>query len=62
MHHGGGGGILFSVYVWGRSTFGTLDASQMMRVLVPAIVLTIIGVQIGFVAFFKSILDLETRR
>jgi len=58
---GGIGGILFSVYLWGRTTFGPLDAGQMMRLLVPATVLTILGFQIGFAAFFKSLLDLETR-
>jgi len=57
---GGIGGILFSVYLWGKTTFGPLDASQMMRLLVPATVLTIVGFQIGFTAFFKSLLDLET--
>jgi Glycosyl transferase family 2 len=57
----GVGGILFSVYLWGKRTFGPLDASDMMRLLVPATTLTIIGFQVAFAAFFRSLLDLETR-
>jgi glycosyltransferase involved in cell wall biosynthesis len=55
------GGILFSIYLWGKTTFGPVDAGQMMRLLVPATVLTLAGAQIIFSAFFKSLIDLETR-
>ncbi len=57
----GVGGIIFSIAMWSNSAFGELDASKMMRLLVPATTLTAVGIQSGFIAFFKSILDIKTR-
>lgn len=55
------GCIFYSVILWSRLQFGDLVPEQMMRLLVPAVTMTMFGIQIVFTAFFKSILDLKTR-
>src|SRR6266851_4400260 len=51
----------YSVWNWGRHSFGVLDPAQTLRIIVPAITALIIGVQIVFSSFFLSILGLRRR-
>jgi len=51
----------YSVWTWGRHSFGVLDPAQTLRIIVPAITALIIGVQIVFSSFFLSILGLRRR-
>jgi len=52
-------GILVAVADWSALSFGVLDYSRMMRLVVPAVTLLAVGVQIAMAAFLSSILDLE---
>jgi hypothetical protein len=52
-------GILVAVRDWSALSFGVLDYSRMMRLVVPAVTLLAVGVQIAMAAFLSSILDLE---
>ena len=53
--------ISYSVFLWSQVQFGDLLPERMMRLLVPAVTMTVVGSQIVFTAFFKSILELKTR-
>lgn len=53
--------IGYSIFLWSQVQFGDLLPEKMMRLLVPAITMTVVGSQIVFTAFFKSILELKTR-
>ena len=57
----GSGFILYSVFLWSQVQFGDLVPEKMMRILVPAVTMTTVGIQIVITAFFKSILALKTR-
>jgi len=57
----GSGSILYSVFLWSQVQFGDLVPEKMMRILVPAVTMTTVGIQIVITAFFKSILALKTR-
>jgi glycosyltransferase involved in cell wall biosynthesis len=53
--------ILYSVFLWSLVDFGDLVPEKMMRRLVPAVTMTMVGIQIVITAFFKSILALKTK-
>ena len=55
-------GILAAVADWGSRSFGALDYSRMMRLVVPAVTMLAVGVQIAMGAFLSSILDLKLDR
>ncbi len=57
----GTGCVLYSIFLWSQVQFGALAPERMMRILVPAVTMTAVGIQIVITAFFKSILALETR-
>lgn len=46
--------------IWGRTSFGDLNPSQIMRITIPAMVLMVLGVQCIFGGFFVSILRLKS--
>ncbi len=58
-------GIVMSIValtIWGASTrFGDLIPEQMMRVVIPAVSLVIVGVQLCFTSFFAGILQIPHR-
>jgi hypothetical protein len=54
-------GAGFAVGIWGRGSFGNLDPSVSMRIVLPAVTALILGVQFVFSSFFLSILDLPNR-
>ena len=47
--------------IWGRTSFGDLNPSQIMRITIPAMVLMVLGVQCIFGGFFVSILRLKAK-
>lgn len=47
--------------IWGRTSFGDLNPSQIMRITIPAMVLMVLGVQCIFGGFFVSILRLKSK-
>lgn len=54
-------GSLMAVSNWGRTNFGALDPSQMLRLVFPSAFSLMLGVQIIFGSFFLSILGLRRR-
>ncbi len=58
------GGLVASMYAfgaWGGASFGPLDPTVAMRVVIPAATSVIVGLQIIFASFFLSILGLKRR-
>lgn len=55
-------GIFLALANWSARSFGALDYSQMMRLVVPAVTLLAVGVQVAMAAFLSSILDLEVSK
>ncbi|HEY4163468.1 MAG TPA: glycosyltransferase family 2 protein [Dongiaceae bacterium] len=54
-------GIAAGISIWKEAHFGDLEVRQMMRLLVPSATALSVGTQLGFAAFFKSILALPHR-
>ena len=58
------GGLVLSMYAfgaWGGASFGPLDPTVSMRIVIPAATAVIVGLQIIFASFFLSILGLKRR-
>ena len=55
-------GILAAVLYWRSQSFGALDYSRMMRLVVPAVTMLAVGVQVIMGGFLSSILDLKITR
>lgn len=54
-------GIIYSVLVWGESSFGVLNSSKMMRLLIPAVTLMSLGIQTIMFSFLFSLLGLKRK-
>lgn len=55
------GGTVYAYWYWDRLSFGNLDPSQTMRVVIPAVTSLAVGCQTLFSSFFLSILGLKRR-
>jgi len=55
----GVGGSAFAVSGWAGTTFGALNPSHMLRIVMPSVFALTLGVQIIFSSFFLSILGLR---
>jgi len=55
------GTSVYAVGLWKSKDFGVLDYSQTMRVVIPAALFLILGVQTAFASFFLSVLGLRRR-
>ncbi|WP_447987562.1 glycosyltransferase family 2 protein [Nitrospira sp. Nam74] len=55
----GVGATLFALSSWGASSFGPLDPSKMLRIVVPAVTAVMLGFQIVLSSFFLSVLGLQ---
>lgn len=58
-------GIGLSVYsflIWSNKNFGTLESSQTLRIAIPAVTISILGVQTILFSFFFSILGLKDEK
>ncbi len=51
----------WAVMTWSHASFGPLDPSRTLRLVIPSIMLMTIGVQITFGSFFLSVLKLRQR-
>jgi glycosyltransferase involved in cell wall biosynthesis len=49
----------FAVGVWGEARFGTLNPSETLRVIIPAVISLTLGCQIILASFFLSVLGLK---
>ena len=49
----------FAVGFWGRASFGPLDPTVSLRIVVPAVTALVLGVQLVFSSFFLSLLGLK---
>jgi glycosyltransferase involved in cell wall biosynthesis len=54
-------GTLYAYWYWDRLSFGNLDPSQTMRIVIPAVTSLTLGCQTLFSSFFLSILGLRRR-
>jgi glycosyltransferase involved in cell wall biosynthesis len=54
-------GSLYAVGLWGQSSFGPLDPSSTLRVIIPSVVALTLGCQIVLSSFFLSVLALKRR-
>jgi glycosyltransferase involved in cell wall biosynthesis len=55
------GGSIYALLAWGQSSFGALIPSSMMRVVIPSLTCLAVGIQIGFMSFFMSLLNIKRR-
>lgn len=55
----GGAGACYGFWYWQHEAFGALNPMHMMRVLIPAVTILVLGVQLIFDSFFMSLLDLH---
>jgi len=51
--------IGLGIWIWGSLSFSALDYSSMLRLLIPAVVSMIIGIQTIFVSFLSSIIEIR---
>lgn len=58
----GGSGAVYTFWYWQHHHFGNLIPEQMMRILIPALTIFILGIQSLFASFFMSLLDLYYAR
>ena len=54
-------GSIYAFIIWGRTSFGGLIPSSMMRIVIPSLTLLAVGIQIIFAAFFLSVLALKRK-
>ncbi len=54
-------GSVYAYWYWDRLSFGNLDPSQTMRIVIPAVTCLTVGCQTLFSSFFLSILGLKRR-
>lgn len=52
---------IFGVLIWKKNSFGQLDPTRIMRLLIPAVTIIILGIQILFASFFVGILNIKHR-
>jgi glycosyltransferase involved in cell wall biosynthesis len=52
---------VYAVRLWGLQHFGSLDYSHTMRLVIPAVLFLILGVQTILASFFRSVLGLRRK-
>ena len=52
---------LYSVDLWTNKSFGNLQPSKMLRIIIPSVTCLMLGIQLIFNSFFVSILNLNIR-
>jgi glycosyltransferase involved in cell wall biosynthesis len=55
-------GSIWAVYDWNAQSFGQLDPSRILRVVIPSVLALTLGFQIALSSFFLSVLGLRRRR
>lgn len=56
------GGSLWALSDWGSASFGELQPTQMLRIIIPATLALALGCQVVLTSFFLSVLGLGRRR
>jgi glycosyltransferase involved in cell wall biosynthesis len=56
------GGLIYAIVFWGEKTFGALVPGDIMRITIPSLTLTLIGVQTIFASFFLTTLNLKRKK
>ena len=54
-------GVVTSVLIWANTSFGDLDVTRMMRIVIPSVSAIIVGAQLAGAGFVSSTLELEGR-
>lgn len=52
-------GVALSAWIWAKRSFGDLEVSSMMRLLMPSVTAMIVGVQLSAAGFLSSVLELR---
>ena len=58
---GGAAGTIYSLVAWGHTSFGNLDYSHALRLVIPSAGLLVLGAQTIVLSFFLSFLGLRDR-
>jgi len=58
---GGLVGSVLAVTQWGRGSFGVLDPSQMLRLVIPSVLALALGCEVVLFSFFLSVLGLRRK-
>jgi hypothetical protein len=56
------GGTVWALSDWGARSFGELEPTRMLRIIVPASLALTLGIQIVLSSFFLSVLGLGRHR
>jgi glycosyltransferase involved in cell wall biosynthesis len=57
----GGTGSIFSLQIWEKNFFGSLEPISMMKIVIPSVTFLALGIQIVFSSFFMSILMIKKK-
>ncbi|MEJ2728530.1 MAG: glycosyltransferase family 2 protein [Deltaproteobacteria bacterium] len=55
----GSAGTLLAIWRWYQASFGNLDPTQIMRIVIPCILALVLGCQVVLASFFFSILGIK---
>ena len=53
--------LIATILAWAGRDFGTLDYPRTMRIAIPGVLGTLVGLQTIFFAFFAGVLQLDRR-
>jgi glycosyltransferase involved in cell wall biosynthesis len=56
---GGGAGAIYAFVRWSDASFGPLDASRTLRIVIPSLTALLLGAQIVLASFFLSLLGVQ---
>ena len=54
-------GFVYVLVIWGEKTFGQLVPSNIMRISIPSVMLTLVGIQTIFASFLLATLTLQRK-
>jgi len=55
-------GSILAVFCWSLHDFGSLNASQMLRLTIPTLITFVCGIQLMFSSFFLGILEIKIKK
>jgi hypothetical protein len=55
-------GLVYAIVVWGEKTFGQLVPGEIMRITIPSLTLTLVGVQTIFACFLVTTMTLQKKK
>jgi hypothetical protein len=54
-------GTFFAIWHWNQASFGDLDTTHVMRIIIPSVLALVLGCQVMLASFFFSILGIKRR-